>query len=144
MRNPIAAYQCSDKISLGCKRPCQAKLNDGEGEDYECLDQVPTTPFLDAEGIGSHQSDLLGQVPNNGQQTGDEEADADVVNVGIDIAPAVARPPGPDVVVSPDEGVRNRFKIRNLDVQNEHHCCKFSISIEQTERHEAGQVGNHG
>lgn len=126
----MASDKGADKISLRRKRPCHGKLNNGKRKDDERLTQVATTSFLDREGIGSHQTDLPGQVSHNCQQTGDEQPNADVLNVDINIAPAEAWPPRPDIIISPDQRVHNRVEILNLNVQNEHHCGKLSIPVQ--------------
>lgn len=93
MRYPVATHQRANQIALGCKWPSQCELEDGKGEDDERLDQVAATSLSRCKRIGSHQTNLLRQVAHNGEQTSNKKPDADVVDVGVEITPAVASPP---------------------------------------------------
>jgi hypothetical protein len=64
--------------------------------------------------------------------------------VGADIAEPLARPPLASIIVSPDKGVDDCVKIRELNVGNEYNSREFAIAVKVFERYYTCYIGDGG
>lgn len=64
--------------------------------------------------------------------------------VRVDIAEAVAGPPGIYVVVVPDESIDCAFKVLQLYHEDEQGGGQFSVAVEEAERDDADEVADEG
>lgn len=143
-RGPGASTQCAYIISLLGERICPRGLQKRQRKDDERLDNIPPRLLSLGKRVGSHVLNLHGQVAHAGQETGVEEADAEIAYVGVDVAEAVARPPGCHVVVVPDEGIECVVKVLQLHHEDEHGGRQLSVAVEQSEGDEADEVAEEG
>lgn len=138
---PGTANQGANVVSLLCKRIRPGNLQQRLRKDNEGLDQVPTAPLPACKRVGPEVADLEGEVAHDGQQAGGIEADGQVVHVGVDVAQAVAGPPGLQVVVAPEEGVDDGAQVLDLDVEDEEGGGELAVAVEEAQGHEADEVG---
>lgn len=66
------------------------------------------------------------------------------MEVGVDIAKAVTRPPGLHVIVVPDERIDNGLEVGQLYNEDEHDSGQLSVAIEEPERDETDDVADEG
>lgn len=138
---PGTPNQGANVISLPCKRIRPGYLHQRQREDDEGLDDVAPSLFPARRRVGPQAADLDGQVPHDGQQACGIDADAKVVQIGVEVAQAVARPPGCHIVVAPDESIDNISQVLHLGIEDEDGGGEFSVAVEQPQGDEADEVG---
>lgn len=138
---PGTPNQGTDVVSLLCKRIRPGSLQQRLGEYDEGLDEIPTALLPLGERVRPEVAHLEGEIPHDGQQAGGIEANGQVVHIGVDVAQAVAGPPGLQVVVAPEEGVDDGAQVLDLDVEDEEGGGELAVAVEEAEGHEADEVG---
>lgn len=93
--------QCGNNVSLSQIKPSKRQLHQRHGEDDEGLDQVAASFLLRRQRSNPHESDLLGQVPHDGEDGGGVYGLQRALKPDLEVTPTCAVVPKVPVVVAP-------------------------------------------
>lgn len=100
-----AADQGRDVVPPDHEEEVEDDLDDGDGEDDKGRDDLLAASLLGRQAGGAAQANLGVETPHHLKEADVEGRVEGKVEVDLQIAPAIASPPGRHIVVPPDEGV---------------------------------------
>ena len=141
IRHPYTPGQGHDAVPMRGEGVDPGQLDQRKRKDDEGLHEVPPPHLLGAGRVGARQADLLGEVAHDGKGAGGVDHEEGVVDVGKDVAVALAVPPGRRVVGAPDEGVGDGEAVEEEGGGDEDDGGEFAVAGEDAEGHDDGEVG---